>query len=201
MITNKRRPIAFHDNSGFTMVELLVAMAASLILMAAVVGMYTVLTRSYTTETARASVQQDLRAGLALMCQDIQHAGLDPLGTAGGGFTVSSATDIEFIADMDYDGAVTAGNNERVRYHLNGSQLIQSLDNPADPNDLDDSNNAVLLDNVSDLSFVYLDQDGNVTATADEIRSIQIEMTVQAPAGRAGTVARTLTERVRLRNT
>ena len=175
------------------MVELLVAMAASLILMTAVVGMYTVLTRSYTTETARAGVQQDLRAGLAMICEDIIHAGLAPLGTAGGGFTVTSAADIEFIADMDYDGAVTAGNNERVRYFLNGNQLVQRLDD-------DNTTDTVLLDNVTNLSFDYLDQDGNVTATAGEIRNVQIEMTVQAPAGRAGTVARTLTERVRLRN-
>ena len=183
-----RRPTALHENSGFTMVELLVAMAASLILMTAVVSMYTVLTRSYATETARAGAQQDLRAGLALMCQDIQHAGLDPLGTAGGGFMVSNSSDIEFIADMDYDGALTVGNNERVRYFLNGNQLVQRLDD-------DNTTDTILLDNVTNLNFNYLSNDGGATTS-----TVVIAMTVQAPAGRAGTVTRTLTERVRLRN-
>lgn len=186
--TGKNKPFALHDNSGFTMVELLVAMAASLILIMAVVGMYNVLTRSYTTETARAGAQQDLRAGLALMCEDIIHAGLDPLGTAGGGFIVSGATDIEFISDMDYDGAVTVGNNERVRYFLNGDQLVQRLDN-------DNTTDTILLNNVSNLNFTYLSNDGGATTS-----SVVIAMTVQAPAGRAGTVTRTLTERVQLRN-
>lgn len=174
------------SESGFTIIELLVAMAMSAVVMAAVIALYSGLTASYTTETARAVAQQGLRAGLGLMCQDLRQAGLDPLGTAGGGITVNSATDIISIADLDYDGAVTVGNNEQIRYFLSGNQLIQQVDGGSD---------AVLLDNVTALNFTGLSDDGSAT-----ISTVLISMTVQAPAGRRGFVTRTLTERVRLRN-
>jgi len=172
--------------NGFTMIELLIAMAMSTIVLTAVMALYLGLTKSYATETARAGAQQDLRAALSLMCEDIRPAGLDPLGTAGGGITVTSATDITLIADLDYDGAVTAGNNEQIRYYLNGNELWQEVDG---------GSGAILLDNVTALSFTGLSDDGGAT-----ISTVVISMTVQAPAGRQGNVTRALTERVRLRN-
>ena len=181
--------------TGFTLIELLIAMAASGIVLAAIVGMFSNLSRSYTTETVRASAQQDVRSALALMCEDIIHAGLDSTGAANSGITTLGATDIAFTADINYDGAITAGNNEQIRYFLNGNQLVQQLDG---------GNDAVLLDNVTNLSFVYLDEDDNdVTGTAgprNDVHIIQITMTIQPPAGRAGSVTRTLSQQVRLRN-
>ncbi|WP_319525025.1 hypothetical protein [uncultured Desulfosarcina sp.] len=181
--------------TGFTLIELLVAMAAGIIVLAAIIGMFSNLTQSYTTETVRASAQQDVRSALALMCEDIIHAGLDPTGTAGSSITTLGATDIEFTADMNYDGD-TADNNEWVRYFLNGNELRQQIKDSTGAVTEDD----VLLDNVTDLSFVYLDEDENATTTADDVRIVQITMTIQPPAGRAGSVTRTLSQQVRLRN-
>jgi prepilin-type N-terminal cleavage/methylation domain-containing protein len=174
----------FLSNSGFTMIEILIAMAISTIVLTAVIEMYLGLTSSYTTESARAGAQQDLRDGMAIIVQDIRHAGLDPLGTAGGGFTINTASDITITADLDYDGGLTPNNNEQIRYFLNGDQLIQRLDG-------DNTTDEVLIDNVSALNFSL---DGATTTT------VIITMTVQAPAGRRGNITRTLTERVRVRN-
>ncbi len=52
--------------------------------------------------------------------------------------------------------------------------------------------NAVLMANVNALNFTYDDPAAPST--------VIINMTIQAPAGRNGTVTRTLTERVRIRN-
>lgn len=175
-------------NDGFTLIELLITMAIVSIVLAAVISMYAGLSKSYTTETARATAQQDIRSAIALMVQDIRLAGLDPLGTAGGGVTLNSPTDIEVIADMDYDGAVTVGNMEQTRYFLLGNQVIQRLDSDA-------TTDLVLVDNVTALNFTLSLDDDGVTPLM-----VAINLTVDAPAGRTGTVTRTLTEQVKIRN-
>jgi type IV pilus assembly protein PilW len=171
--------------SGFTLIELLVAMAISAMVLTGIVSVYTNLSWSYATENSRITAQQDIRSAITMMAQDIRIAGLDPWGTAGGGFTVTDTDDIEFIADRDYDGAVTSDNMERLRYFLDGTDLVQRMDNDPDTDE-------VLLDNVSALSFAY---DDTTTPT-----TVVIEMTVEEPAGRTGTVTRTLTKRVKIRN-
>ena len=176
------------SNNGFTLIELLVTMAMVSIILVAVISMYTGLSRSYTTETARATAQQDIRSGTALMAQDIRLAGLDPLGSAGGGITLASPTDIEIIADRDYDGALTVGNMEQIRYFLLGNQLFQRLDNDA-------TTDLVMVDNVAALNFALTLDAAGVTPLM-----VVINMTVAAPAGRTGTVTRTLTEQVKIRN-
>ncbi len=182
---NGQRETHLLSNTGFTLIELLITMAISAILMTAAVSVYTALTRSYATETARASAQQDLRSAITLMAQDIRLAGLDPLNTAGGGFTVMNVNAIGFSADLDYDGTVTVGNNEQIDYFLNGTDLIQRQDN-------NPATDAVLMGNVNALIFAYDDP-------ADP-STVIINMTITAPAGRNGIVTRTLTERVRVRN-
>jgi Tfp pilus assembly protein PilW len=42
--------------------------------------------RSYANENVKAGVQQKSRIGIDLMARDIRLAGLDPLGSASGGF-------------------------------------------------------------------------------------------------------------------
>jgi hypothetical protein len=54
--------------------------------------------------------------------------------------------------------------------------------------------------NVSNLIFTYYDETGAVTTSRDAIRTVEISMTVQLPAGRGGTVGRTYSTRVRCRN-
>jgi prepilin-type N-terminal cleavage/methylation domain-containing protein len=176
------------SNSGFTLIELLVTMAIVSIVLAAVVSIYFGLSRSYTKETATATAQQNIRSGVALMVQDIRQAGLDPLGTAGGGITLNSSSDIDIIADMDYDGSVTVGNMEQTRYFLSGTQLIQRLDNNA-------ATDLVLVDNVAALNFTFTLDDDGVTPLM-----VEVNITVTEPAGQTGTVTRTLTEQVKIRN-
>lgn len=189
-IANNRRnkEMPFESSAGFTLIELLIAMAIASIIMAAAVSLYAGMAKSYTAETVKAAVQQDVRSALDLMAQDIRMAGLDPTGNMGAGFIISDADDIEFTADLDYDGSLTAGNNERIRYFLNGTQLVQRIDD-------DGTLDQVLLDNVSTLNLTYIFETG-----ATEPSIVVITLAVQSPAGRRGMVSRTLTEQVRIRN-
>jgi hypothetical protein len=57
-----------------------------------------------------------------------------------------------------------------------------------------------LVNNVKNLRFRYYDEDGNVTGDLQEIRAVQIEMTVEEDVGSEGTIERSYTTRVLCRN-
>jgi prepilin-type N-terminal cleavage/methylation domain-containing protein len=191
---SKRTPIpADAEPGGFTLVELLVAMVIASILLAAVVGLFTTLNKSYTEQNVAAEVQQVTRAGVDFMAQSIRMAGLDPAQTDEFGFTVATANSIEFTADFNMSGTLET-TSERIGYFLNVDELQSSLD--AVP----------LVENVTGLAFVYLAGDDSILPNPvpehdlDAIRTVRISLTVREPAGRGETVVRTYNTEVRCRN-
>jgi len=180
---------------GFTIIELLMVLAIMSIAFGTIYKSFEQLNRSYTTENVKAGVQQGARIAVELMVQDIRLAGLNPLGTANAGVmaTVPLPTSnwIEFTADMNYDGEIVATDPfEYIKYQLVGSELKQT-------NHIGEE---TLLDNVTNLSFTFLDADDVATTTNSEIRSVTISLTMEKPAGRTGPISRTYTTTVRCRN-
>ena len=212
---------------GFTLVDILVGLAMASVLMVAMVSLFTTMGRSYTTQNVAADAQQIARAGIDLMVQQIRMGGLDPNGSANAAivdnFDIASgfhedhngriepvdATHFSFTMDEDMDGLIdhcrSAGDasgctevhdnahNELVAFRLNNGTLQRYRGDSAKWEDLTESN-------VSDLSFTYYDDTGALTTAVDAIRTVEISMTVQLPAGRGGTVSRTYSTRVRCRN-
>ncbi len=189
------RPLPRIGEGGFSMVEMLLVLAALSILFGAIYSGFERLNRSYTAENVKAAAQQSARIGVEMMVQDIRLAGLDPLGIAGAGIVQATPTRLQFTADGNYDGDVE-DEFENITYELNGTRLEQS-------NHL---GTEVLLDNVSELRFAYFDADGQPIAEADiasrrpDIRVIEITLTINRPAGNNPEVSRTYTTRVRCRN-
>lgn len=216
---------------GFTMMELMVVMAMSAIVLTAIVGLFSGLTRSYTTESARTTAQQDLRAAMDLMVMEIREAGLDPTGDLDSkvahvknGFikkgvdgsgnettgTDLDEADIEFVADLDYNGKLNA-TTEQFRYAIADGKLLRLMGGkkPED-SDADDvllsnviANTATDPDGASGAKmpvFAYYDEDNKRTTKIKDIRVVAITLTIEEPAGRDGKITRTLTQRVRLRN-
>ena len=189
--------------SGFSLIELLIALAVSSVVLAAIYSVYTGLTRSYTTQNVAAEMQQVVRAGIDFMVEDMITAGLNPDEAAGVGIAVATSTDIRFSADRNMNGTLDVNNNEEIRYFYNaGTNLLrQCLDPTIGANACED-----FIGNVTALTFSYLDEDGvdlgDPVAGADlnDIRSIVISMTVQESAGRAGQISRTYSTRFRCRN-
>ena len=98
---------------------------------------------------------------------------------------------IAFTADVNFDGDVDIGDTfENIRYELDGSQLKQT----------NHIGTEVMLDNVTNLTFTYLNSEDQTTSNIDDIRSVIISLTMEKPAGRAGTISRTYTTTVRCRN-
>ena len=184
-----------HTSAGFSVVEMLLVLGAMAIMFGAIYSGFERLTRSYTAENVKAGTQQSARIGVEMMVQDIRLAGLNPVGTAGAGIVAATPTALQFTADSNFDGDLDDP-FENITYVLNGSRLEQT-------NHL---GTEVLLENVTNLTFSYLDETGATIPTAQvaarlaDIRTVGIALTVSRPAGRNQQVSRNYSTQVRCRN-
>jgi type IV pilus assembly protein PilW len=184
-------------DQGFTVVEFLIACALLSVLMAAMVKFFTMINYTYTTQNAAANLQQVVRTGIDIMTQNIRMAGFNPFKLPGVGIQADSSDDsIHFSYDENEDGIIDDENdaeddNEIVRYFHEDNQLKRQIG---------DGNRMGLIDNVSDLTFTYLDGNDQVTADTNAIKTVEISMTVTESAGRRQTISRTYATRVMCRN-
>jgi len=183
------------SSAGFSVVEMLLVLGAMAIMFGAIYSGFERLNRSYTAENVKAGTQQSARIGVEMMVQDIRLAGLNPLGTAGAGIVAATPTSLQFTADSNFDGDLDDP-FENITYALNGTRLEQT-------NHL---GTEVLLENITNLTFSYLDETGATIPTAQlaarlaDIRTVGIALTVSRPAGRNQQVSRTYSTQVRCRN-
>ena len=198
--------------SGFTLIEVLVTIAMVSVFIAASMAVLIPLSRSYTTTDVASSAQQVVRMAVEVIANDIRLAGLDPLqqlqGTDGSGlplagFQEASATSVRFTCDRVPDGEEEANgeidddNFENINYYYEAATQSLNLRLYAGA---PVQTTQQLVNNVTNLRFRYFDRDDNETADLDEIRSVQISMTVEEDAGNQGTVERSYTTRVLCRN-
>jgi type IV pilus assembly protein PilW len=175
--------------SGFTLVELLVALAILSVVSAVSFGIFVSLSRGYARTNVAAESQQDLRLTMDFMIREIRMAGLDPLKTRT--FGVSSALDnnFAFTADRNLNGDLESP-DEETTYQFTGDALTVSLGGVTD----------TLCDGITDFAFTYFDADGAVTNDPERVRSVGIRMTKDNPAGGGQQVVRTYRTLVRCRN-
>jgi type IV pilus assembly protein PilW len=224
--SQKFKPILAGRPAGFTLVDILVGLGMASVIMVIMVGIFTTMAKSYTTQNVAADVQQVARGGVDLMIQEIRMAGFDPTGSAQAGIVndfdkesgfhedhdgnveATDATHFAFTLDADMDGRIDHCTddksngcsakddnveNELIAYRINDGALEKYRGGGANWEDLTESN-------VSNLNFTYYDETGAVTTSVNAIRTVEISMTVQLPAGRGGTVSRTYSTLVRCRN-
>lgn len=167
----KKRSSSFNVLSqGFTIIELLVGMAVSLLALTAIYSTFQAQHKSYLMQQEVAAMQQNLRAAMFYMQREIRMAGCDPLGTAGAGIIAASDSSINFSEDVRGDnvGDPPDGNlndpNENIIYSLNGGNLVRNTG----------GGNQTVAENIDALNFVYLDANGSETAVLADIRSVEI---------------------------
>lgn len=108
--------------AGFTLIEILVAMAVTAIFLTAVYATYWTQQRSASVQDQVVDMQQNIRAALVVMTQDIREAGCDPTMTAGAGFVTATAGRLELTRDIagnasdpnTADGQLTSANEDIV---------------------------------------------------------------------------------------
>jgi|AP12_2_1047962.scaffolds.fasta_scaffold01878_4 type IV pilus assembly protein PilW len=188
------RPLAIlGGDAGFTLAELVMAMGIMVIVVAAIISVFTSLNRMYTAQGVAAGVQQVARTGIDIMTRNIRMAGFNPLNISGIGIREATSNSIRFESDTDEDGTIATNGDEDIAYRLTNSQLVQQKNG--------NGNRYPLIDNVSALTFNYFDEDGEtVIGDPAAIRSVEVSLTVEEPAGRDRVVRRTYSTRVICRN-
>ena len=182
------------ESGGFTVTELVLALAIMMMVMAAMVSLLISLNRVYTAQNVTAGVQQVTRAGINIMTRAIRMAGLNPLKINRIGILEASVNKIRFQHDTNGSGTIETGQNEDIAYLSNANnQLIRQKDGNF-------RSNKSLVDHVKDLTFKYFDRDDEETSILDDIRTVEISLTVREPAGKDKFISRTYSTRVICRN-
>ena len=197
----------FKENRGFSLIELLVAMVIMSVVSLAIYSVFSVASRTYTTQGVTADVQQSVRAAMEVMLQDIREAGLDSTASGNFGIELAETTKLRFTSDSideginDFNGVLDDIHSERVTYVLQGTQLDQILYETTASEESEP-----LITDVQNLTFTYFDAEGNNLGSPvpalqlADIRTIKVSITVVEPAGRDGSVSRTLTKQIKCRN-
>jgi len=145
--------------SGFSLVELLVAMAITGVVMAAVFKIYTTQQDSYVLQEQVAEMQQNGRTAKYVMAKEIRMAGYDPTGLAGAGFISAGGNIIHFTMDITgEDGTITVPGDD-ITYAVSSGNLKRN----------DGANNQAVVENVEAVGFAYAfdaDDDGNIDISA-----------------------------------
>jgi type IV pilus assembly protein PilW len=172
------------SNQGFTLTELLVAMAISGIVISAVYATYQSQQKAYMVQEEVAAMQQKLRAAMYYMSRQIQEAGCNPEGITVNPprIITANANEIRFTRDIrgdnlgDLPDGDTLDDTEDVTYSRYTTDGIQKLGFKRDK----DTNRQPVAEYVDALNFVYLDGTGSITANINNIRSVEVTLVVRA---------------------
>jgi len=202
------------NQRGFTLTELVVAMAISLVVLGAVASIFRVQTRTIKAQEYKMEGIEYARVALDMMSRELRNAGFFRTGTAcstpanTSGIatgTVPSATTLRFVYDANGDGLCNgtlggpAGADEDVTYTLTASDITRAV-NGGTPQ-------ALTGGNVNQLQFRYFGGNGteitNMANVPANAKRISISITVQSRStdtqfGGGQTI--TMTSNVDLRN-
>jgi prepilin-type N-terminal cleavage/methylation domain-containing protein len=215
------------DRSGFSLAELLVALGLAGVVLTILVAFFNTIGRSSAAQNAAAAAQQEARLAIDYIVRELRLAGLDPLGSAAAGIEeiARSGNKLRFTADRCDQPIGGPGNclnpvpdgdlddmSERVTFYYDVAARTMRRclyeTEATHGTDVSDGTCQPLVEGVApnpDGSpvFTFLDENSNTVTAPEacgEIRSVVITLTVEAPAGGAGTIARTYAARLRLRN-
>ena len=192
------------DTKGFTLIEIMVAMAIFAIVVTGIYQTYHFQQRSYMKQEKVVDMQQNLRAGLYFLKRDIRMAGYDPTEDADATITIANIAELKFEFDENGDGDMDNNTNltdsgEIIRLALtdddNKNGIADWIDSGSNPrsNPCRLGREYITLvgvtekkgglqpvsENVDALEFCYILADGTETTSPsdpDDIRSIIVSM-------------------------
>lgn len=196
---------------GFSLIELMVAIAIVAIVIVALSATFERSGRLYTTQNVSSALQEEVRAAVEIMARELRMAGYNPQKTSD--FRMNKfdfrTTSIRVHQDLNENGALdTSGfpSCERLSFrYSSGTQTLQMICGEGTA-----SQDAQVLigvgptansdTRVTVLDFDYRDASDNSTTFPEDIRGVVITLVAQAPAGRDGMIERSYSSRVEFRN-
>lgn len=196
--------MAVNNQKGFTLIEMMMTLVIGAMITAATYASYSSQQKTYYTQDQVAEMQQNLRAALYLIIEEIQMAGYDPEGSGNFGITSALAGRVQFTEDEDEDGVF----DPEERLDIGFTSAVTSPHRDIDGNGIPDliTNgvpNAINLsiqeystagnpggyqaiaENIQAVEFLYLDSAGTNFAPVtpqdlSAIRSVQITILARA---------------------
>jgi type IV pilus assembly protein PilW len=179
-----------NTHKGFTIIEVMIAMALSSAILAAVYQTFHSQQRSYTMQSEAATMEQNLRGSLYLLTRELRSAGYNPtqattadfrfvtsFAAPNNLFVVNYATDhsvVAFTSDTDGNGVIASNNNEQIAYRFNNAQKTLERFNDAQADAT--KKWEIVASNIDAVYFMYFDQNKNVTADPDNIEYVDIAL-------------------------
>lgn len=163
----------FKKAKGFTLTELMVVVAISLSVLAAVTTSFMSQTRIYNAQEQINEMQQNARGALDVLTRELRMAGYNPNGGSFDGITYSTSQ-LMIQADLDGNGAISTSStaNERITYAYDytNKQITRAVGS---------SSAEALADNIWGFTFSYLDSAGAATTVSANIRQVSISITAR----------------------
>jgi len=156
------------SDRGFTLVELMIAMAVGLVLLGAMYGVFTMHNKIFGTQEQIAEMQQNARTAMDMMTREIRMAGYNPTGAPFDGITYS-ASQLQVKADLDGNETIAGQENIIYKHDSANYQITRNIGSGDQP----------LIENVQTFTFDYLDSTGSATPTSANIRQIRITITAR----------------------
>nr|WP_321400260.1 prepilin-type N-terminal cleavage/methylation domain-containing protein [uncultured Desulfobacter sp.] len=174
-------------NAGFTLIEILIALAISSIFMGGVYIQFVSQQGSYLAQDQVVEMQQNLRAGISYLAQELRMAGYDPYSSGAAGIETAEATRVVFTYvadddgldndDADGDGDSSTGVDETGELQTTAFDLYDAYGDG--DNDIGRQVRGVktaIAENIENLEFRYLDSDGVDTTDVNDIKAVQISL-------------------------
>lgn len=171
---------------GFTLVELMIAMALGLIVLGAMYGVFTSQSKHFSNQEQIVEMQQNARMAIEIISREIRMAGYNPQQTTGH-FTfllaasenrATNQNNVAFTYDDDSDGTEDSNDSEQVAFRVEGGVLKRF------------STGAIhwqpLVENIDALEFTYTLKDGTVVTppsnptTAQVLTIVKVKIKVTA---------------------
>ena len=163
-----------NNEQGFTLIEVVIGLAISLILMGVAVSIFNVQRKSYIMQEQVTEMQQNVRAAMDMMVREIRMAGYDPTASGFFGIGTNTTTLLQILADLDGNGTSTGTNEDITYYYYNANDATY-------PREIKRNTGGggfqPLAENIDGCNFLYYDGNGIATTTASSIRQIQITVT------------------------
>lgn len=163
--------------NGFTLIEVLIALAVGGLLMTAVLAIFIMQNNSYTRQEQMTQMVQTARAAMDMLGREIRMAGYDPTGAGFDGIAYSAGK-LRLQADLrgdqpgDPPDGDTADPNEEITYRFDSVHL--QIDRNTG------GGNQPFAENIEEFTFDYFDREGRPTTVNSEIRQIRVRITARA---------------------
>ena len=201
MVKNIRggdRPKLHHD-SGFTLIELMLAMALMTVVLGGAVAMAMQMQSAYTMQLENATAEEEGRYALDWIARILRSAGSDAknvvveedrivLDPNGNGVN----DDLEIQADVNSDGTIGEGEHITIAYDPDDMVITKQDPLAADPSAV-----AMTEPIFTDLSFSFLNSSHAATTNPNSIAYVRVSATVRSKS--AATVAGVLDEETGVR--